>query len=113
MATIKNALGLPLDFLNREAGKGAAFRRDHDRDFLAQRAEIQFHVAPALGILDDARDCREKDHRGDLLGANMSRKHDGCQVASWNENIEQRFDLGSNSENMGQRNSHYWCLRLK
>ncbi len=37
----------------------------------------------------------------------------GCQVASWNENIEQRFDLGSNSENLGQRNSHYWCLRLK
>src|SRR5208337_5205606 len=59
----ERALGLPLDFLNSEAGKGASFRRDHDRDFQPQCAEIQFHLAPALGILDDTRDSREKDHR--------------------------------------------------
>ncbi|MGO9847305.1 MAG: hypothetical protein ACLPKT_12075, partial [Methylocella sp.] len=73
----ERTLGLPLDFLNRETGKGASLRRDRDRDFQPQCAEIQFHLAPALGILDDARDGREKDHRGDLLGANMSWKHDG------------------------------------
>jgi hypothetical protein len=36
---------------------------------------------------------------------------DPCQVASWNENIEQRFDLGIISENMSHNNSHNCCLR--
>ena len=36
-----------------------------------------------------------------------------CQVASWSENIEQRFELGIISENMSQTNSHNCCLRLE
>ena len=49
----------------------------------------------------------------DAIQRVLSEADGACQVASWNENIEQRFDLGTNSENLCQRNSHYWCLRLK
>ena len=47
-------------------------------------------------------------HRGNISACGEPRisQQTGCQAASWNENIEQRFDLSIISENMSRKHSH-------